>query len=255
MGLLPTVTDGYEDDALSSPRLLTLRAWLELLRSSGGPETEQQDATVPALTVPITTAVHPPGVRVASEYAEKWYRDARAEAAVEGTDARRREIVFAVCCAEAYLFEWAYSEPFGGDIAAIPRYFPKDDKRGLSERWKKVLKDLFEAEVIPARPDFDGAHGVHWNQLVRQRDGFIHAVGSLSGTDPQPDTDTGAGARGPGRAGRPDGPQTWWRNGFACCMRQLAVISPAGSLADPASGGWTSSWGPGRWAAPADRSK
>src|SRR5262245_31238247 len=43
-------------------------------------------------------------------FAIAWYADALKEARVGAGDhhERRREIVFAVCCAESYLWEWSY---------------------------------------------------------------------------------------------------------------------------------------------------
>ena len=42
-----------------------------------------------------------------TRFAPDWLRDARSEAMLlEDIDSRRREIVFAVCFIESYLFEW-----------------------------------------------------------------------------------------------------------------------------------------------------
>jgi hypothetical protein len=60
----------------------------------------------PAPAVCIAT-VGVPTVWVSDNFSEDWFSDALKEAR-SGTDfnARRREIIFAACFAESYLFEW-----------------------------------------------------------------------------------------------------------------------------------------------------
>ena len=52
-------------------------------------------------------------------FAPDWFEDTRQEAGVSGTPARRREIVFAVCFIESYLYEWVLNEVLA--TASIPR--------------------------------------------------------------------------------------------------------------------------------------
>src|SRR5919112_3743691 len=67
-------------------------------------------------------------------FAPEWFEDALNEAK-RGADhnARRREIVFAVCCAESYLFEWVRDEIIGKSnmerlMKYLNKYFPPKRK-------------------------------------------------------------------------------------------------------------------------------
>lgn len=140
---------------------------------------------VPAATG--TGSMLAPTVISGAFYARAWYEDALREARDNNSrnhHARRREILFAVCCAESYLYEWAYdllsqqkltgSAPY----AEIVRYFPSDDKRGVSQRYKDVPKALHADRWLPVRPDLGGSHGTEWLMLVAYRDGLVHAKAS-----------------------------------------------------------------------------
>ena len=58
-----------------------------------------------------------------ASFASKWFGDAHREAALEGGDARRREILLAVCFVESYLLEWTRDEALRRDYRALSRYF------------------------------------------------------------------------------------------------------------------------------------
>jgi hypothetical protein len=115
-----------------------------------------------------------------SSFADAWYADAEQQSTLpDDADARRREILFAVCFAETYLFEWArelLKVETGSYRERIFEFFPPDDGRSVSDRWKEVPRDLCNAKLIPAKPDLGGPHGEQWGKLVRHRNQLVHAV-------------------------------------------------------------------------------
>lgn len=123
----------------------------------------------------------------ASSFARDWFADALEEALAPGRHARRREIIFAVCCAESYLFEWARDEALRRDFREIGRYFPVDDKNGITERWKGVLKHLFRDGRISSVPDFGLPYWQEFRRLVQYRNGLIHGGASRPYGDELPD--------------------------------------------------------------------
>jgi len=60
---------------------------------------------------------------ITASFADRWYADALAEAKKDGADSRRREIVFAVACAECYLFEWVRDTVLNRDYRRLNQYF------------------------------------------------------------------------------------------------------------------------------------
>jgi hypothetical protein len=100
-----------------------------------------------------------PSLWVTRHFAESWFQDALREARSDsGTtirDALRREILFSVCFVESYLLEWTRDEALSGDYGRLVRYFPEDSRRGICERWKKVLGDLFNDGLLLSKPDFN----------------------------------------------------------------------------------------------------
>ena len=110
---------------------------------------KRRDVTVtppPALAVSVTD-----GTRITDEargsiithWAKAWFADALDEAKkTQDPQARRREILFAVCFAESYLFEWVRDVVLAGkDPEDLNRYFPPVPRRWrrLPEKWKKVI--------------------------------------------------------------------------------------------------------------------
>jgi len=121
-------------------------------------------------------------------FAPGWYSDAVREAAVSGADARRREILFAVCFVESYLLEWVRDEALHRDYKALDKYLPSDDRQGISERWKTVTKRLREDGLIPGHPDYGRAS--QWRdfiRLIRFRDGLVHGRTGRPQTTDTPD--------------------------------------------------------------------
>jgi len=118
-------------------------------------------------------------VSFAWSYAPDWFQDALQEAQVAGdANARRREIVFAVYLVESYLFEWVRSTVLQGDRIAITRYFPPGVYRSVTDKWKEVLKALFEDGRIANVPMFDHPYWHDFTKLVEYRNGLVHARAS-----------------------------------------------------------------------------
>jgi hypothetical protein len=92
-------------------------------------------------------------------FAREWFEDALHEAKT-GTDhnARRREMVFAVCFAESYLFEWVRDDIFDRKdfeklVASLNQVFPPGQEQPVLEKWKDVPKKLLSSGLIPAAPN------------------------------------------------------------------------------------------------------
>lgn len=122
-------------------------------------------------------------------YAEDWYRDALAEASSGGDhNALRREIIFASCFAESFIFEWARRKL---QIEEINDYFPpkrrfKNDpkyRRKLLKKWKEVPRELQEAGKTKVQPNLDLSR---LGQLLECRHGLVHASASRPATKAQP---------------------------------------------------------------------
>jgi len=122
-------------------------------------------------------------------FAADWFADAVAEAKSNGGRAsRRREILFAVCAAEAYLIEWVRDDLLKHDLAALNTYFPSEGKRpGIRERWKRVTKKLFEDGKIRSMPAWCVPEWNDFVDLVIYRDGLVHARASRPETSDLPE--------------------------------------------------------------------
>jgi hypothetical protein len=127
-------------------------------------------------------------------WAQHWFGDAAAEAQRQATGdairhARRREILFAVCFAESYLFEWVLDDVLKHDFKALESFFPHDQrgrKRGIREKWKKVTKLLLDMGRIARLPAAGDRQSQAWNTLIEYRDGLVHAVASRPATASRP---------------------------------------------------------------------
>jgi len=125
-----------------------------------------------------------PEVWIAASFAQAWFEDALREART-GPDAhaRRREIVFAVCFMESYLVEWVRDIVGPKQIAA---YFPLDDRRGIRDRWKEVLKQLEKEKLIAQAPNFLLPYWEAFLRLIAYRDGLVHALASRPSSSAAP---------------------------------------------------------------------
>jgi len=108
-------------------------------------------------------------------FAPEWFEDALKEAQT-GRDhhSRRREILYAVCCVESYLFEWVRDEVLSRKFDELTQYFPYGDRRGILDRWKKVIKALQKDNRIRKAPDFGLSYWNDFRKLVEYRDGLVH---------------------------------------------------------------------------------
>lgn len=125
-------------------------------------------------------------VWLAARFAEKWFSDAMREASSAGPDARRREVVFAVCFAESYLVEWVRIDALKGqNIDRVADYFPLADRNlGIDERWKKVPKNLRAEGVIAGCPDYErSACWPDFLLLLKYRNGLVHGRASRPDTE------------------------------------------------------------------------
>jgi hypothetical protein len=130
-----------------------------------------------------------PIVSTTDDYAESWYKDALIEArSGGGDDTRRREILFAICFAESFLFEWARDKvghlnidnhfPSAPRFARDPQY-----RRGLKDKWNEVPQELHKAGAITICPTL---HLSRLGNLIVYRDGLVHAAASRPAISPQP---------------------------------------------------------------------
>ena len=128
-------------------------------------------------------ASSPPILLRSHRFAPEWFEDALSEArgptlaiVPDNRNSKRREILFAVCCVEAYLIEWVYEDVLCEDSKKLLTYFPNIDRSGITERLKVVTKKLHEDGLLGTRPDFGGL--VDWTNLVNYRNGLVHANAS-----------------------------------------------------------------------------
>ncbi len=125
-------------------------------------------------------------ISMSSSFARAWFEDAFNEAQTgQDHNSRRREIIFSICFAESYLFEWVRDEVLQRQYTRLRIYFPPRKKRGVDEKWRDIPKRLHDAKLIPQLPDFRDPHGKEWNILIKYRDGLVHAVASRPQTTSQ----------------------------------------------------------------------
>ena len=99
-----------------------------------------------------------------STFAPDWFAEALAEARNGGgPQARRREILFAVCCAESYLFEWIRDEVLKRDFSKLSTYFKPRTRDNVLTKWKEVPKQHAQEKLIDDAPHFHnwGEFGAH----------------------------------------------------------------------------------------------
>jgi hypothetical protein len=111
-----------------------------------------------------------------ASFAKEWFDDAKRESHTgQDTGARRREVLFSVCCVESYLLEWVRDEVLSHDLKTLVKYFPPGQKRGISEKWKEIPKQLRKDGLIAAVPDYGTKTFMDFTDLVKIRDGVVHA--------------------------------------------------------------------------------
>lgn len=128
-------------------------------------------------------SVLPAGVWISASYAPGWLKDAINEALTgKDRESTRREIIFAVFFIESYLVEWLRDDIFK-DVRTISKYAHIKEHIGITEKLKKVLKDLYVKELIPNEPNFKEPYWQESTDLVKYRDGLTHGVAGLPDSD------------------------------------------------------------------------
>jgi hypothetical protein len=131
-------------------------------------------------------------------FAPEWFADASREAKderrgdLEVRGARRREILFAVCAAESYVFEWVRDTVLNRDFEKLKKYFPPippGKKRGVLEKLRDIPKDLAADDLVPAPLDCGAQEWSDFREAVEYRDGLVHAAASRPETDDQPESE------------------------------------------------------------------
>jgi len=135
-----------------------------------------------------SAALARPTVWRSYHFAPEWYADALNEAR-HGSDhnARRREIVFAVCSAESYLFECVRDSVLQRNFNELNNYFPPGKKRPVTTKWNEIPKQLKDEGFIPSIPDLSGQPWQDFAELVDYRNGLLHARASRPETNALPE--------------------------------------------------------------------
>jgi hypothetical protein len=121
----------------------------------------------------------PVGIMMSAHFSQAWFEDALKEAKnVDSVHARRREIVFAVCLAETYLFEWVRDAVVTGDVQKLNQYFVPGKFRAVEDKWKEVPKELTASSLIPRSLDLGYAYWEQFRSVVAFRNGLVHAAAS-----------------------------------------------------------------------------
>lgn len=130
-------------------------------------------------SISLKASVGTPKIWLTYSFAPEWFNDALNEART-GQDhhSRRREILFAVCAAESYVFEWVRDEVLRRDFDKLRKYFPPGKRRSVKKKWKKIPKELYEERQISNEPNWGGTEWRNFLKLVRYRDGLVHARAS-----------------------------------------------------------------------------
>jgi hypothetical protein len=108
-------------------------------------------------------------------FSQSWLRDIVIESKQEGPDHRRKEIVFAVCFVESYLFEVVRDLVLRMNFRETITYFPVRRKAGIRDRCKEVFCQLHNNKKIPKAMNWSEPFWSEFCQLVEMRDGLIHA--------------------------------------------------------------------------------
>jgi len=149
-------------------------------------DTQGQPQVIRPASIPSAEAFGTPTIWLTYSFAPEWLNDALCEARTgRGHDARRREIVFAVCFAESYLVEWVRDQVLNQDLGRLSEFFPPGERRGVAEKWKDVPKALLDASLIKAVPDLGQLYWREWLKLVDMRNGLVHAKASRPHTGSQ----------------------------------------------------------------------
>jgi hypothetical protein len=135
----------------------------------------EENKNVVIIPAPVTLKlkVINPTAWVPENFAQDWFADTLHEAK-KGTDhyAIRREVVFATCFLESYLFEWTREKI---QIEEINCYFPPGDYTSLKCKWKSIPQKLAGKNKLISTPTLD-LSGL--GELIKYRNGLVHAKAS-----------------------------------------------------------------------------
>jgi hypothetical protein len=147
-------------------------------------DTQAKHQVIPMNAVTLKSSAHTLAEWNSYSFAPEWFKDALSEART-GQDhhSRRREILFAVCFVESYLFEWVRDEVLNREFNELTQYFPDKDRRGIRKRWKEVIKNLEQDKKILKAPSFGNSDWNDFVELVKYRDGLVHAGASRPETN------------------------------------------------------------------------
>lgn len=125
-------------------------------------------------------------VWLSRSFAPHWYADALVVGREPDAHARRREILFAVACAESYLLEWVRDEVLAHDFSRLNRYFPPGEKRGIIDKWKEIPRELTADGLVSGLPNLGTTTWRDFRGLVEMRNGLSHARASRPETSGLP---------------------------------------------------------------------
>ena len=112
-------------------------------------------------------------------YAPAWFADAKKQVLLADDNARPREIIFAICAVESYLFEWVRDKVLNCEFRLLTHYFPVNQRRiGIVERWKQVINHLHEDGTISGKPNYEETYWKEFTDLVDFRNGLVHGRAS-----------------------------------------------------------------------------
>lgn len=125
---------------------------------------------------------------ISATFAPHWFADALSQVSpAADRQARRKEIIFAVSCAESYLFEWVRDDVLKGDHHVLERYFPVNNHRSVHDKWRDIPKQLKGDGRILEAPNLGGS--IAWQDfqdLIDFRNGLLHARASRPETPDLP---------------------------------------------------------------------
>jgi hypothetical protein len=120
-------------------------------------------------------------------FAPAWYTDAIEQTKLpKSRDSLRREIIFAVCATESYLYEWVRDEVLKHDYPKQEKYFPPGDRSGITKRWKEVVRQLAADNYIPRVQNFVTNIWTDFRKLALLRNGLVHGLASRPEELPDP---------------------------------------------------------------------
>ena len=154
------------------------------------PKEKENNAKVSPKTVSVSAKILPPTVWISANFAERWFADTKSEAKT-GKDhhSLRREILFATCFLESYIYEWTRRVV---GVEAINDYYPATPRsegdpryrRRLKEKWRQIPGELQNDKKISINSQLDLSKlGI----LLKYRNGLVHASASRPVTDDQPE--------------------------------------------------------------------